>query len=341
MVLATITHSSDAVQSLLTVRFPQLNIHFPQNSVTFDFMKILHAEVRASEEAAEITRKLGWEVHNDQIEPGSFGGMCDAAWMTEAQFHRRQFTRKVCVHGSAPNGMVMFGVPDPYSNGARFGGHWITSDAICLLPHGEESMAHLPANQLFTIFGIMCESLGRAWQAMAQTSLRLRTGALPVPTAFMPPLRRVLEEASAPSPLPDSVLMERVLVTLCMALTAADPLPPSCLASRNAWRYVRRVRAYLSDHPGEAPGLEALSRITGVGARTLETSFREVTGLSPMKFLRVRRLNAARHTLATGDPDEISVKSVAMSQGFWHLGRFARDYKLLFGENPSATLTLR
>jgi Mg2+ and Co2+ transporter CorA len=48
MVLATIMHSSDAVQSLLTVRFPQLNIHFPQNSVTFDFMKILHAEVRAS-----------------------------------------------------------------------------------------------------------------------------------------------------------------------------------------------------------------------------------------------------------------------------------------------------
>jgi len=37
MVLATIIHSSsDAVQSLLTVRFPQLNIHFPQNSVTFD-----------------------------------------------------------------------------------------------------------------------------------------------------------------------------------------------------------------------------------------------------------------------------------------------------------------
>ena len=164
----------------------------PAKFCYIDFMKTLHAEVRESEEAAEITRKFGWEVHNDQIEPGSFGGMCDAAWTTEAQFHRRQFTRKVCVYGSAPNGMVTFGVPGPYSNGARFGGHWITSDAICVLPHGEESMVHLPANQLFTIFGIMCESLGRAWQAMAQTSFRLRTGALPVPTAFMPPLRRAV-----------------------------------------------------------------------------------------------------------------------------------------------------
>ena len=113
-----------------------------------------------------------------------------------------------------------------------------------------------------------------------------------------------------------------------LKLIASNPPPHGATL-----RYVRRVRAYLSDHPGEAPGLEALCRITGVGATTLETSFREVTGLSPMKFLRVRRLNAGRHTLATGDPDEISVKSVAMSQGFWHLGRFAGDYELLFGEN--------
>ncbi len=136
----------------------------PAKFCYIDFMKILHAEVRESEEAAEITRKLGWEAHNDQIEPGSFGGMCDTAWITEAQFHRRQFTRKVCVYGSPPNGMVMFGVPGPYSNGARFGGHWITSDAICVLPHGDEGMVHLPANQLFTMFGIMWRI---AWSRMA------------------------------------------------------------------------------------------------------------------------------------------------------------------------------
>jgi hypothetical protein len=46
----------------------------------------------------------------------------------------------------------------------------------------------------------------------------------------------------------------------------------------------------------------------------------------------------ASDTLPRRLPDEISVKSVAMSQGFWHFGRFARDYKLLFGENPSVTL---
>jgi len=42
--------------------------------------------------------------------------------------------------------------------------------------------------------------------------------------------------------------------------------------------------------------------------------------------------------LANADPEEASVKSVAIRHGFFHLGRFARDYKSLFGESPSMTL---
>jgi AraC family transcriptional regulator, ethanolamine operon transcriptional activator len=115
-------------------------------------------------------------------------------------------------------------------------------------------------------------------------------------------------------------------------------MPRTSLAARNYQRYVRKARAYLCDHPGESPGLETLCRVTGVGARTLETAFREVIGLSPLQFSKVRRLNAARHVLANADPEEASVKTVATSHGFFHLGRFARDYKSLFGESPSMTL---
>jgi AraC family transcriptional regulator, ethanolamine operon transcriptional activator len=151
-------------------------------------------------------------------------------------------------------------------------------------------------------------------------------------------LRRLMEEACAPSPLPDAVLAECALAAMSMALTAAGPAPRTSLAARNAWRYVRRVRSYIEDHPSEAPGLETLCRIAGIGARTLETAFLGVTGLSPLQFAKVRRLNAARHVLASADPEDVSVKSAALSHGFWHLGHFAHDYKMLFGESPSATL---
>lgn len=62
-------------------------------------MKIIHTEPRASEEAAEIVRELGWDVHNDQLEAESFAGVCDTAISTDAQFHLRRFNRTVCAIG--------------------------------------------------------------------------------------------------------------------------------------------------------------------------------------------------------------------------------------------------
>jgi AraC family transcriptional regulator, ethanolamine operon transcriptional activator len=49
------------------------------------------------------------------------------------------------------------------------------------------------------------------------------------------------------------------------------------------------------------------------------------------------RLTAARRALQ--DPSATtSVTDVALQRGFFHLGRFAHDYRELFGESPSETL---
>ena len=301
-------------------------------------MKIIHTEPRASEEAAEIVRGLGWDVRNDQIEAGSFAGMCDTALGADAQFHLRRFNRTVVVHGVAPRDMVSLGVFGADADAASLCGSRITVNTICVVSDEDPGVMHVPANQPYTTFCLTHEVFNRTLCTMAHFVPDLRTGVLPVPESFMPPLRRLLNEAMVPSQLPDNILVERVLASISLAITTAAPAPRTFLASRNRWRYVRQARSYLCEHPGEAPGLKTLCRVTGVGARTLEAAFREVTGISPLQFSRVRRLNAARHVLATGDPEDVSVKSAALSHGFWHLGRFAHDYKMLFGESPSATL---
>ncbi len=57
-----------------------------------------------------------------------------------------------------------------------------------------------------------------------------------------------------------------------------------------------------------------------------------------MAYLKQKRLEAARRTLLTAEPLTTSVTEVATQWGFFHLGRFARDYRQLFGELPSETL---
>lgn len=56
-----------------------------------------------------------------------------------------------------------------------------------------------------------------------------------------------------------------------------------------------------------------------------------------MIYLKRYRLNGVREQLLEdGCPGNIS--AIAMSWGFFHLGRFSGEYRKLFGETPSATL---
>jgi AraC-like DNA-binding protein len=119
---------------------------------------------------------------------------------------------------------------------------------------------------------------------------------------------------------------------------AAHARPDSSSRRRLA---VRRVEEFLSAHPRALPSVAELCALAGVGERTLEYAFREQIGVPPARYLRMRRLNGVRRELRSGDPATLRVTEVAMRWGFWELGRFAGEYRALFGERPSATLAAR
>ncbi|MBX6372714.1 MAG: helix-turn-helix domain-containing protein [Acetobacteraceae bacterium] len=76
-----------------------------------------------------------------------------------------------------------------------------------------------------------------------------------------------------------------------------------------------------------------------VSPRTLHDAFVTACGMSPQAYLKLRRLMLVRCALRSGGPGGARlVKSVALAHGFWHLGNFAHDYRVYFGETPSETL---
>lgn len=104
---------------------------------------------------------------------------------------------------------------------------------------------------------------------------------------------------------------------------------------RIAPRDVRRALDYIHEHAGEPIGLGDLVQASGVAGRTLLKHFRDVHGVSPMRYVRNHRLRRAREELLWADAGAVS--EIALRWGFTHLGRFAAEYRRRFGESPSAT----
>lgn len=123
-----------------------------------------------------------------------------------------------------------------------------------------------------------------------------------------------------------SALCDRLLPGL--ALTRPSDVSQRRLADLEAW-----IDAHL-----ETPlTLGSLCQQAGVGERSLQKAFELRRGMSPMRFVTERRLEAAHRRLARG-AECGGVTRVAMDLGFDHLGRFSSAYRELFGQSPSQLL---
>jgi AraC family ethanolamine operon transcriptional activator len=127
-------------------------------------------------------------------------------------------------------------------------------------------------------------------------------------------------------------------------LTAVIHLLEDLVPADNAERAQQRKRVVdraceiMLAQPDEPVSLQAICEGVGASPRKLSYCFQDVLGMSPHRYLRTMRLNAARRELARGDSVRPSVYDVAAHWGFWHFGRFSVDYKRQFAESPSDTL---
>jgi AraC-like DNA-binding protein len=101
---------------------------------------------------------------------------------------------------------------------------------------------------------------------------------------------------------------------------------------------MRRLEGVLEANPDRTLYVAELCAAVGASDGTLRACCQEYLGMSPMRYLWLRRMNLARRALLTADPAASSVTGIATNFGFWELGRFAVAYRSLFGESPSAAL---
>ena len=110
------------------------------------------------------------------------------------------------------------------------------------------------------------------------------------------------------------------------------PIPTSRAA------VISKLNAFVAASARGPLYIDELCAAFGVSEETLRRWSRKHLGMSPMRYLRMRRMHLARRALARADPTATTVTAIATAAGFWELGRFSIEYRALFGERPKETL---
>ncbi len=109
-------------------------------------------------------------------------------------------------------------------------------------------------------------------------------------------------------------------------------------ARRQHTAILRRFNRMVEENPDQALFIPEVCRAIGATERTLRACCHEILGVGPKRYLLLRRMHLVRRSLRESAATATTVTEIATRYGFWQFGRFAGEYKALFGESPSAML---
>ena len=132
-------------------------------------------------------------------------------------------------------------------------------------------------------------------------------------------------------------LEQGLLHAMVLCISGGEAVATSSVHYRHAI-IMRRLEELLDANSDRTLYLAELCSAAGVSEQTLRACCHEHLGMSPTRYLWLRRMHLARHGLRIADPAATTVTEIATNYGFWELGRFSVAYRSLFGESPSATL---
>jgi AraC-like DNA-binding protein len=138
------------------------------------------------------------------------------------------------------------------------------------------------------------------------------------------------------------ISQEKISRSLCemLALIAESKgyVIEECVTAKCRRQLVARARDFIEANLDNTVTMGSLCRMACTSLRTLERSFQEVIGRSPVQYIKLRRFNAAYRKLLGANPQETTVTDTALCYKLDHFGRFSVNYRQLFGESPSITL---
>lgn len=284
-----------------------------------------------------------WQQEYDQISRGAFYGRIAQWSLSGLQVfceYTSQALQQTCVVW--PDS-IWLGIPLSAQQSSRINGLALSKNSIMCRPGNCEFELSTPED--YQLYGLVVDQSSLAsiaeiqgvdlsWQSL------MNNGSLQLSAKTLADVRFVLarlltdQHRIAPQRLQQDIVMMALLELLKNSTPQAAPTQ----SYYQRKRVVDLARQFIHSNLEGAVTVTQLCQAANVSRRTLQYSFETILGISPIQYLRVNRLNGVRRDLVKADKTS-SVGDIAAQWGFWHLSQFAKDYKNLFDELPSKTLS--
>jgi AraC family ethanolamine operon transcriptional activator len=281
-----------------------------------------------------------------QLECGHFSGQIAHTATPESWVDWGRYTLSVLARGDLSRDRVTIAMALQGQGDWRLQGVSALTGDIVVFPERGELLAALPPQAQWLSVQVSRERLAAAGLEAnvyrPSQARRINAGEAPELYRTLASLAPVLAPTAsaetydsaavawAHDQLVDSLFAQ--LARLGAAGSADTPLGPT-----ERHHVVRRAELYLEGRDEQSVRIEDVCQAACTSLSRLERAFRETFGVSPRRYLTLRRLAGVRRELLRHEP-HASITEVAMRWGFFHLGRFSQDYKALFAELPSQTL---
>jgi len=293
---------------------------------------------------------IEWDLDFLQIEAGRLNARVVLLAGLRNMAMRVEFNRKFHQRGCPPPGILTFGFPDRKSGPLRWNGSEAMPGALLNFNDGRFEGGN-PGNfggytlsftedlldEVAQVLGIgldLPSSINSVayWNPQGAEHNRLRRN--------LQMLEHAAVGKSEPGLQPFSEAFNFGLAASVVRILGMDQVQPPCETAPFRAAALKRA-LLLIDNPHQAPlRVAELCKAVGASWATLERAFADEFGVSPKVYIQSSRLAFVRQQLIKSEPGTL-IAGVANRWGFWHLGRFAADYRRQFGELPSQTLQSR
>lgn len=278
-------------------------------------------------------------VEEKLLEPGSFEGSANIVLSPNIIVGNFKINKKVFQIGTGAPGYITFPIWDP-SVFFSYRKYDMNKGMIGVLWNNEHQSVSgagfngLPISIKESYFNELCQIKGYPY---LPNKLR-KCEVLHVPESQLAEIRRLVKFVTQNSGLNDQVvshLLEDKIVNLlihCIASAFPEKENPDLTYPKFA-----RVVDYIHENLSNITSVQQICENTQIPERTVRRLISKKYNLSPKSYLNNLRLNEVRKELRK-DTDQLNVSQIASDYNFWHMGQFASDYQMLFGELPSETL---